>query len=153
MSIQIFCSFLNWLICLFVVELWMGHVRLVVSNSLRRHGRRSLPGSSVHGIFQARILEWVAISCSRGSSQPRDWTRVSRTLYHLSHQGSSLSFEFYLYSEYWTLFLGNTCFWVFQLPKFVHSDCLLFLKALLYLQAEFLFIFNIICASDIPSFA
>ena len=37
----------------------------------------SLPGSSVHGIFQARVLEWVAISFSRGSSQPRDWTRVS----------------------------------------------------------------------------
>ena len=37
----------------------------------------SLPGSSVHGILQARILEWVAISFSRGSSQPRDWTRVS----------------------------------------------------------------------------
>ena len=34
----------------------------------------SLPGSSVHGIFQARILEWVAISFSRGSSQPRDQT-------------------------------------------------------------------------------
>ena len=32
----------------------------------------SLPGSSVHGIFQARILEWVAISFSRGSFQPRD---------------------------------------------------------------------------------
>ena len=37
----------------------------------------SLPGSSVHGIFQARVLEWVAISFSRGSSQPRDRTRVS----------------------------------------------------------------------------
>ena len=37
----------------------------------------SLPGSSVHGIFQARVLEWVAISFSRGSSQPRDWTQVS----------------------------------------------------------------------------
>ena len=34
----------------------------------------SLPGFSVHGIFQARILEWVAISCSRGSSGPRNWT-------------------------------------------------------------------------------
>ena len=30
------------------------------------------PGSSVHGILQARMLEWVAISSSRGSSQPRD---------------------------------------------------------------------------------
>ena len=38
----------------------------------------SLPGSLVHGIFQASILEWVAISFFRGSSQPRDWTQVSR---------------------------------------------------------------------------
>ena len=37
----------------------------------------SLPGSSVHGILQARILEWVAILFSRGSSQPRDWTHDS----------------------------------------------------------------------------
>ena len=37
----------------------------------------SLRGSSVHGIFQARVLEWVSISFSRGSSQPRDRTRVS----------------------------------------------------------------------------
>ena len=39
----------------------------------------SPPGSSVHEIFQARILEWVAISFSRGSSQPRDWIHVSCT--------------------------------------------------------------------------
>ena len=32
----------------------------------------SLPGSSIHGIFQGRVLEWVAISFSRGSSRPRD---------------------------------------------------------------------------------
>ena len=37
------------------------------------------PGSSVHGIFQARISEWVAISSFRGSSQPKDRTQVSRT--------------------------------------------------------------------------
>ena len=37
----------------------------------------SLPGSSLHGILQARILEWVAISFSRGSSQLRDRTWVS----------------------------------------------------------------------------
>ena len=35
------------------------------------------PGSFVHGILQARILEWVAIPFSRRSSQPRDWTWVS----------------------------------------------------------------------------
>ena len=39
----------------------------------------SPPGSSVHGILQARKLEWVAIPSSKGSSQPRDQTRVSLT--------------------------------------------------------------------------
>ena len=52
----------------------------------------SPPGSSIHGIFQARTLEWVAISFSRGSSQSRDRTPVSlfvgRHFYQLSHQGS-----------------------------------------------------------------
>ena len=38
----------------------------------------SLPGSSIQGILQARIMEWVAISSSRGSSQPKDRTQVSR---------------------------------------------------------------------------
>ena len=51
----------------------------------------SPPCSSVRGIFQAKVLEWVAIYFSRGSSWPRDWTQVSRivskTLYCLSHQG------------------------------------------------------------------
>ena len=37
-----------------------------------------LPGSSVHWILQAGILKWVVISFSRGSSEPRDWTWVSR---------------------------------------------------------------------------
>ena len=45
--------------------------RSVVSDSLRPHG---LTRSSIHGIFQARVLEWAAISFSRGSSWPRDWT-------------------------------------------------------------------------------
>jgi len=48
------------------------------------------PGSSVHGIFQARILGWVAISFSRGSSQLRDQTWVCCIFFlnHLSPQGS-----------------------------------------------------------------
>ena len=37
----------------------------------------SLPGSSVHGIFQSRILEWVSMASSGRSSQPRDGTLVS----------------------------------------------------------------------------
>ena len=39
----------------------------------------SLLGSSVHGILQARMPEWAAISFSRGTSQPRNWTQVSHT--------------------------------------------------------------------------
>ena len=37
----------------------------------------SQPGFSLHGILQARILEWIAMPSSRGSSQPRDQTRIS----------------------------------------------------------------------------
>ena len=55
----------------------------------------SQPGSSVHGILQTRILEWVAMSSSRGSSPLRDRTRVSymscigrQFLYHYCHLGS-----------------------------------------------------------------
>ena len=63
----------------------------------------SPPGSSVHGISQGRILEWVAISSSRRSSQPRDWTQVflhcGRVFYYLSHQGSPLPLVTYSLTE------------------------------------------------------
>ena len=58
------------LVCLFIVQ-----SRLILCNPMDC----SLPGSSVHEIFQARILEWVAISYSRRSSRPRDWTHISRS--------------------------------------------------------------------------
>ena len=52
----------------------------------------SLPGFSVHGILQARILEWAANLFSRGSSQPRDWTwslpYCRQIVYCLSQQAS-----------------------------------------------------------------
>ena len=57
----------------------------------------SQPGSSVHGILQARILEWVAMPSSRGYCQPRDQTQVSYVscigrwvLYHYRHLGYAL---------------------------------------------------------------
>ena len=57
----------------------------------------SSPGASVHGISQARILEWVSISFSKGSFWSRDWTHISCTgrwvLYLLSHQGSMYVFH------------------------------------------------------------
>jgi len=54
----------------------------------------SLLGSSVHRILQARILEWVAIPFSRGSSQTQESNpgllHFRQILYHLSHQGSPI---------------------------------------------------------------
>ena len=70
----------------------------------------SLPGSLIRGIFQARVLEWVAISLSRGSSQPRDRTQVSsivgRCFYRLSFQGSPC-IEFMCIAKF---FLFFSCF-------------------------------------------
>ena len=86
---------------------------------------RSLPGSSVHGIFQARILEQVAISSSRESFQTRDWTSVSCIgrwiLLSLSHLGmsenkwtwsrhfTSVKFPFFL-NEFRTVGYYWTCY-------------------------------------------
>ena len=67
----------------------------------------SPPGSSVHGILQARMLEWAAMPSSRGSSWPRDQTHVSyvswvsnihrQVLYHQCHLGSPFLFISYTY--------------------------------------------------------
>ena len=67
----------------------------------------SPPGSSVHGILLARILKWVAISYSRGSSQPKDQTRVSGiswvgkwVLYHCITWGALVSRD--MVSKLWS---------------------------------------------------
>ena len=53
------------------------HAKLLQScQTLHKPMDHSPPGSSVHGILQARILEWVAIPSSRGSSWPRNWTSI-----------------------------------------------------------------------------
>ena len=79
----------------------------------------SPPSSSIHGILQARILEWVAISFCTGSSQPRDRTHISCVsciggwiLYSLSHQGfpGSLPNQLFVPKH----FLG-VCFWEVQI--------------------------------------
>ena len=66
-----------------------------------------LPHSSVHGIFQARILEWDAISISRRSSWPRDWTRVSHIV--------GRHFTVWATREVWAP--KNWCFWTAVLEK------------------------------------
>ena len=78
-----------------VLEWWLSHCKCVCAKLLQSCPTLcdpmdcSLPGSPVHGILQARILEWVAMSSSSGSSWPVDWTCVSyvscigrRVLYH-----------------------------------------------------------------------
>ena len=71
-----------WFVYLFLsfVLLWLKVKKVLAAQScptLCDPMDCSLPGSSVQGILQARILWWVAMFFSRGSSQPRDWTQVS----------------------------------------------------------------------------
>ena len=86
-----YCDLFHVLWCL-VVELWLDlkfpNVPLKYSEKVKELVAQlyltlcdpmdcSLPGSSFHGILQARVLECIAISFSRESSQPRDWTQFS----------------------------------------------------------------------------
>ena len=86
---------LSWIICsplFLIITLSIGSLCVCAQSCLTVYGLMDCnpPGFSVHGIFQARILEQVAISSSRGSSQPRDETCVGVScigrwlLYHLS---------------------------------------------------------------------
>ena len=93
---------------------------LVVPDSLWPHGLQPTR-LSVHEIFQARILEWVAISFSRGSSQPRDRTQVSCTAgrfftimtWSLKKPWRRLSF----------IYSFNTCLQpVFTVAKYIRND-------------------------------
>ena len=79
----------------------------------------SPPDSSVHGIFQARILEWVTIPFSRGSSWPRDWTCISwigrRILYHWAtwEVPSRLwCFKISHFLQWWICLIGEIINWV-----------------------------------------
>ena len=75
--------------------LWKCHIACMHAKSLQSLWDSmdcSPPGSCVHGILQARILEWVAMPSSRGSSQPKDWMHISyvscisgQILYHEHH--------------------------------------------------------------------
>ena len=70
---------------------------------------------TVHGILQARILEWVAFPFSRGSSQPRDRTHLPhcrQILYQLSHKGSAYTCDLHLF------LLGSTALRPFWMSKF-----------------------------------
>ena len=65
-----------WLLCHLHFK-WVSTKSLQLCLTLCDSMDSSPPGSSVCGIFQTRILEWVPISYSRGSSEPRDWIHIS----------------------------------------------------------------------------
>ena len=100
------CSTSNWVVENFLKFLqilccyWVTQMYLTLCNSMDC----SLPGSSVHRILQARILEWVVISSSRESSRPRDQIWVSFVscigrwlLYHWCHLERPILFHWSVY--------------------------------------------------------
>ena len=66
----------------------------------------SPPGSSVHGIFQARILEWVAFFYSRGSSWPRDKTHISLSGFFFFFCKSTIIQFFYYFYFFSVIFIS-----------------------------------------------
>ena len=82
------------------------HVQLFVTSLAY-----SPPGSSVHGILQARILEWVAMPSSRRSSQPRDWTWFSciagRFLTIWATREAQSPFTLLFFFPYWQICFFN----------------------------------------------
>ena len=70
----------------------------------------SLPGSSVHGILQARKVKWVAVPLSSGSSQPRDWIHVSCIADRLFTLCATGEDSFFL-DEFKDFYVFCTSFW------------------------------------------
>ena len=90
---------------------------------------RSLPGSSVCGILQERVLKWVAVSSSRGSFHLGDWTPISyvswigrRVLCHQGHLGSPCA-------VLWCAQLVS-CVWLFATPRTITRQAPLFVGIL-----------------------
>ena len=80
----------------------------------------SLPGSSAHGIFQAIVLEWIAISFSRGSSQSRDRTQVSHIVDTLPSEPPGMSINSHKYRQIVAgVILG--IFWILKKIFPIHS--------------------------------
>ena len=100
----------NIYLCLYLLLLFFSCYAL--SNSFASSW--TPPGSSLHGILQARILEWVAMPSSRGSSKPKDWTHIfwvsciwQTDSLPLSHWGRHLYLPcIYIYMHtYWLIYI------------------------------------------------
>ena len=81
----------------------------------------SPPGSSVHGISLSRLLEWVAISFSRGSSQARDWTHIGRRI--LYHWATREVHAIIYFHNFYSFFFQPTCC-AYSLAACLFSCCL-----------------------------
>ena len=97
------CAYVCAYVCIRVIQSWP---------PLCNPKDCSPPGSSVHGILQPKILEWVVISFSRDSSPPRDWTRISHSswigrqiLYHWAN------WETHSYTLGVSLFIRTQVIW------------------------------------------
>ena len=81
-EVSFLCFYLASASCVVDIEqIWFGSISKSCATLCNRTNCSS-PGSSVHGISQARILEWGAISSSRRSSRPRDFLHCRWILYH-----------------------------------------------------------------------
>ena len=122
------------------------------------------PGSSVHGILQARILEWVAISFSTRSSQTRDWTSVFcigwQILYHLSHQGSPRETFVMLWAEqehfcrvFYVLFWKSSWQCWLKIIRKTHFPCTRHLLHVYVLRMSYSVLFSSLILSKEPTAA
>ena len=105
----------------------------------------SPPGSFVHGISQARTLEWVAICSSRGSFGPRDWT-------HISHIGRQILYQRVTWEAHYfqvvTLGFGNLSFLSEALLYDLINNSSHFYLIFLYFTFRFLIHLEFIFACD-----
>ena len=94
----------------------------------------SLPGSSGHGIFQARILQWVAISFSRGSSWPRDQTQVSCTASQFFTNWASIEYV--------------SCSFVFASPSSISHFVYGSIPYVVHISLKLSSLLYVLCSSD-----
>ena len=99
-----------------------------MSDSLQPHGLY-LPSSSVHGILQARIVGWVAISSSRGSFRPRDRIQVSCTAGRFFTVRATREAKVVCYSSLFNFYLRSLfCSRTpWRIPDYMDSSCLLWI--------------------------
>ena len=111
----------------------MKGIQYVVSHSVVSNSCNALdcspPGSTAHAMFQARILEWVVISSSRGSSQLRDWTHVSCIAdWFFTTEASEKPYWVCVYINFFCMWMTNcssTIYWKEYLFSFVKDYFLL----------------------------